>query len=92
MSESHTYSDVYFHFVSGSYAPMTGRGTVVDREDEMVLDVSSEGATYLVTGQRHGSYFVGSGDGITARWSNIGKDYIGVWIEEGDEWFFRFGT
>jgi hypothetical protein len=92
MSESRTYSDVYFDFVSGSHEPTTGRGTVVDRGDEMILDVLSEGITYVITGKSYGSYFVGTGDGVNARWSNIGSGFIGTWIEEGDEWFFRFAV
>ena len=84
------HDNVFFEFVSASMNPTDGRGTVIVREQEMVLDIESNGGHYLIVANDRTGFFVGSGDGVKARWASLGAEFVGLWIEEGDEWFFRF--
>ena len=66
--------------------------------DEMVLDIPDYDGTpfYVVKGIRRGHHYCGAhsvfGDEtrITATWTALDDRYVGVWVENGREWFFTF--
>ena len=70
----------------------------IDRGDEMVLDTPDYDGTpfYVAKGIRRGHHYRGAhsvfGDEtrITATWTALDDRYVGVWVENGREWFFTF--
>ena len=85
-----SYTDVFFEFVSAEHHPESLRGVVIDREGEMLLEIKGDYGTYSVLGKRIGHYFTGRDGDVTAQWAQMGAVFIGVWVEAGDDWFFRF--
>ena len=92
------YERVEFQFFSVAEAPIREVGTVIDRGDEMVLDIPNDDGTpfYLVKGLRSGHHYsgvhsiVGDDTKIAATWTALDDRYVGVWVENGREWFFTF--
>jgi len=88
------YENVLFEFPSDDM-----RGTVLVRDNEMVLDIpEQEGlAPCLIIGKREGQIFRGKNDirdeyalSISAAWCDFGEVFAGVWLEEGNELLFLF--
>ena len=92
------YEHVEIQFLSVTEPPILEIGTVIDRGDEMVLDIPDYDGTpfYVVKGIRRGHHYCGAhsvfGDEtrITATWTALDDRYVGVWVENGREWFFTF--
>lgn len=89
--------DVRFEFLSACDKPRILRGTVVLRDNEMVLDVELPGdRPYCIKGKERGGYFEGVHDGLAddvpvhAKWTRLDKAWIGKWVEGGIDWFFTF--
>lgn len=88
--QTRPHEDIEFVFVSGSFDATSARGRVLVRDGEMILDIEWQGTAYHVPGQREQSYFIGTDVDVRARWADLGTEFVGVWIEKGHEWFFRF--
>ena len=84
------YDDIFFEFVSADHDPGSLRGIVIDREGEMLLEIEGDHGTYSVLGKRIGHYFAGRDGDVTAQWTQLGAAFVGVWVENGEDWFFRF--
>ena len=84
------YADVFFEFVSAEYDPSSIRGMVIDRGDEMTLEIQGEEVLYSITGERINHYFSGRDGDVMATWAQLADAFVGVWVEAGDEYFFRF--
>jgi hypothetical protein len=63
---------------------------VINRGHTMFLDLKCEGIAYTVRGERVGHFFIARGGTVQAKWSDFGDAFVGVWLEEGNEWLFRF--
>jgi|AGTN01.1.fsa_nt_gi hypothetical protein len=72
------------------------RGSVVVRDEEMVLDIPDGDGPYLIAGKKSGHVFAGSNsirsvsNNVAARWADIGGRFVGTWVEEGSEYLFAF--
>jgi hypothetical protein len=91
------HDNVLFEFLSAGHKPEDSRGSVVIDRDRMVLEVECEGdRPYLIEGTRRDGFHAGRhagppGDSSTeARWASVGDLFVGQWIEDGDEWLFKF--
>lgn len=92
------FDDVEFEFLSMEVA-LTVTGTVAIRPEVMVIDIPSQDMTpaYLVEGHLTGHVYIGRNTlqreeplRIDARWVDLGDCFVGIWIEEGIDYFFRF--
>ena len=98
------YDKVIFEFLEQysndkeSYYPTSLMGTVLIRDDEMVIDIRDpEGASpYLIVGKYHEHVYRGRNAAhdataeVQAKWVNIDTEYLGIWIEGGDRIVFMF--
>src|SRR5437868_5158709 len=86
---------VRFHFL-GAKEDSELVGTVLLRDGEMVLDIPSSNGPYLLHGKSHGHRFEGTtivpgkSNPVEARWADVGRMYVGIWIEEGYDYLFSF--
>jgi hypothetical protein len=70
-------------------------GSVIVRDGEMVLDIPGGDGPYLIIGRARGHYYEGEnnirgGNHIEAKWAEMGDEFVGVWREENEEYFFTF--
>ncbi len=93
---SGTKDNVLFDFLTHDDA-VALRGTVTVRPGEMILDLPRRGedGPYTISGKQVDSYYEGTNTRfdsarVTAHWATIGARFIGVWQEEGYEWYFSF--
>jgi hypothetical protein len=91
------YDNVLFEFVSAGNEPEDSRGSVLVDGERMVLEVECEGDDpYLIQGRSRGGFYSGHHVGqlddvpVEARWASIGDTFVGQWVEDGDEYLFRF--
>ena len=91
------WTDVQFEFVSLAGDTYAYSGTVIARDEEMVLELECPGERpYLICGQAIGEFFRGAHQGlpddvpVTAKWIRLDDIYIGMWIEEGIDYVFIF--
>ena len=90
------YDDVEFEFFSPDVT-LTNYGTVVVRDAEMVLEVTDDDDNLItVVGRLNEHLYRGMElDGpprgaVRARWTSMGDLFVGVWIQDGEEYVFRF--
>jgi hypothetical protein len=89
------YEQVEFQFLSLTEAD-TLLGTVLLRESEMVIDIQEDDGTtvYLIRGKSFKHFFEGANSAgssmprARARWVGFGREYVGKWIEGGQEYLF----
>jgi hypothetical protein len=91
------YSGVEFEFLHANEKSEVLYGVVLIRENEMVLDIKTPGDTgYDIRGKSIGSFFEGRhkeqpGDiPVRAKWILLDDIYVGIWIESGHEYLFKF--
>lgn len=87
------YENVLFDFVSADEDASSGRGSVITDDKRMTLDiVTDDGVSYVISGKAVRTYFSGrSIDGsVTVEWGDIGGNFVGIWVEDGLEYFIRF--
>ena len=69
------------------------------RQGEMVIDIQDQPSAgpYLVNGKKVEYFFAGTDShrrevqvNVVARWALLGDVYVGIWIEEGEEYLFSF--
>jgi hypothetical protein len=89
---------VHFDFVHKGNA-FDSRGSAVQRESVMVLDIIAEdnGLPYVLEGKLRDHVYdaveskpPGGVEPVRARWAQLGDVFVGLWIEEGEEWLFSF--
>lgn len=93
------YDDILFDFISHA-EECSGvlLGSVLFRENEMVLDIQDEKALapYLIIGKYENNYYQGRnsdqkmGRSVEAAWAKIDKTYVGTWVEDGIDYLFSF--
>jgi hypothetical protein len=93
------YVDGEFEFLSAT-KDLTERGIVIQRDDEMVLEVECNGDPedpYLICGKAERGFFQGRHKGklpddvtVEAKWTRLDEIYIGIWIEDGVDYFLKF--
>jgi hypothetical protein len=92
------FDDVEFEFLSMD-AALTATGTVAIRPDGIVIDIPGQDTTHacLIEGHLTGHVYIGSNTlkqeeplRIDARWADLGNCFVGIWIEQGIDYFFRF--
>jgi hypothetical protein len=92
------FDNVRFSFVSASFEPEDLRGSVSFSDVKMVLEIHdlSGHQPYLIIGQRMGIAWKGVDEmlpnpsPVSAAWTQLDCRYLGIWVEDGDEWFFCF--
>lgn len=91
------YRNVRFDFLSADEDPDSPNGTVIVRENTMTVEVELAGdRPYLIEGRSTEHGFHGRHEGmpgdvpVTATWADIGGEYVGLWIEDGKDYLFRF--
>lgn len=97
------YSNVEFEFLTAADKKrphLIERGVVLVRDGEMVLEVDYNGDTqdpYVVCGTAERGFFHGRHKGrvpddvaVEAKWTKLDDVYIGMWTEDGTDYFFRF--
>ncbi len=87
------YENVLFDFVSADEDASSGRGSVIRNDQRMTLEIiTDEGVSYVISGKAVQTYFSGrSLDGsVTVEWGDIGDNFVGIWVEDGCEYFIRF--
>ena len=73
-------------------------GALLIRSDEIVIDIegSDGGTIYLIVGKPQKHFFEGANTAgplmpkVRARWTNLGRVYVGYWIEDGHDYVFSF--
>ena len=96
--KSKAYDGVSFDFFSQGDDHRSLTGTIIMREDAMVLEIELPGDDpYTVLGKPSGHYYIGHHVGapdhtkVDAKWAGVGdRAYVGSWIEDGEDWLFRF--
>jgi hypothetical protein len=93
------YVDVEFEFLCPEQ-DLTERGIVILRDGEMVLEVECNGDPidpYLICGKAERGFFQGRHKGkipedvtVDAKWTRLDDIYIGIWTEDGEDYFFKF--
>jgi hypothetical protein len=91
------YDGVFFHFLT-SDEESTLKGTVLIRLNEMVLDINDPGGAspYLIVGYNEGKFFRGDNTAhdssvcVGAKWSDFGDQFLGIWTEDGTDYYFSF--
>ena len=88
---------IEFEFLCATGKSQTLYGSVIVRNDEMLLDIESPGdRPYDVRGKDTGLFFRGNhvgrpGDSaVDAKWILLDDTYVGRWVEDGYEFFFHF--
>jgi len=94
------FKDVDFYFLSAADAETAEhnyRGTVIIRENEMVLEVELPGdEPYLIKGKTRDGFYEGDHEGMSgdipvhAKWTRLDRIWIGTWLEDGYESLFTF--
>lgn len=94
-----TYRDVQFHWLS-SEEEAEVRGTVQVRPGEMVIEITDRtrvDGPYTLVGRRRGGAYVASSNiaqhpasPVAAKWAEVDGDYVGLWVEDGTDYMFRF--
>ena len=85
-------------WLSAADDALEAQASIVDRGEEMVIDVPAGGDTgpYLVIGRLHEHYYAGIDSldaepvDVVARWARLGDVYSGIWREDGVEYLFKF--
>jgi len=91
------FENIDFHFLSSNHES-TLKGTVLLRNSNMILDLTDpvEGKTYLIIGESYGHYFKGANSSrnapmkAEAKWSDLNGIYVGLWVEDGYDYYFSF--
>jgi hypothetical protein len=91
------YANVHFQFVSEEDEPVSSIGTVIIRDDEMVLEVPLPGdLPYVIVGKLRNGYYEGVHVGqpgdvpVAAKWVRLAHVWIGTWLEQDIEYLFKF--
>jgi hypothetical protein len=91
------YKEVEFEFLSPTEEAELLRGEVLIRDSEMLLDMACPDDTpYDIRGRATGSFYQGQHKGrpgdvpVRAKWVLLDDTYVGIWIEGGYEFLFRF--
>jgi hypothetical protein len=94
MTGKHAAEFEFFHAVDPSEVL---QGFVLFREGEMILDIPVPDDTpYDIRGKAKGEYFEGRhkerpGDyPAQAKWILLDDTYVGIWIEDRNEYLFKF--
>jgi hypothetical protein len=89
------YENVQFHFLGGDEDSYLS-GTVLRRNDGMVLDIPGGYGPYHIVGKIIGHAFHGSNVHperqyeVEARWADVGSSFVGIWFENANEFLFSF--
>lgn len=92
------YESVIFEFYNDNTS-VEQRGTVLIREDAMVLDIPEQDgvAATLIVGKPHPTHFRGVNTSreedaiaVDARWADLGDAFAGTWQDENDDLLFKF--
>ena len=77
--------------------PEAEEASVILRGDEMVIDMPGlDGRKYLIVGKLVQHFFAGTNSAgplnpkVRARWTSLGRVYVGQWVEDGQEYLFSF--
>jgi hypothetical protein len=91
------YANVEFEFLSPVEKAEVLHGDVIVRDGEMLLDIPCPDDTpYDIHGKATGSFFRGQHHGqpddlpVRAKWILLDDTYVGIWIEDGYEFLFKF--
>lgn len=94
------YDRVQLQIFAADYDSDDYEARVVDRGDEMILEIPEQKETALITirGKRIEHYYAGRDEApggpdgweLIARWSKLGDIYVGIWIADGSESLFSF--
>jgi hypothetical protein len=86
---------VSFHFL-GFKEDTLLLGKVLVRDGGMVLVIPGGYGPYHIVGKEHKHWYEGTNSDpkrcneVDAKWTELGGTYVGLWIEEGDEFLFSF--
>lgn len=85
-----------FEFVHATDGLTVRQGFVLCREDEMILDIEEpDNGRWNIRGTARNGFFQGRHEGpaddvqARAKWILLDDLYIGIWIEQGQEYLFR---
>lgn len=91
------HDNVQFEFLSAGDEPVASRGTVIVRQDEMVLEVEDpDERPYLIKGKRRQGFWAGRHEGlpgdvpVEAKWTRLDDIFIGTWLQKGIDYVFMF--
>ena len=91
------HDNVRFEFLGGDDALVALRGTVIVRDDEMVLEVECrDDRPYSIRGTPRRGFFIGRHEGlpgdvaVEAKWTRLDDIFIGTWVEGGMDYVFKF--
>jgi hypothetical protein len=91
------YDNVSFEFLSAGDEPGTLHGTVIIRDNGMVLEVELPGdRPYVIHGEARDGFFEGVHQGLVgdvpvhAKWTRLDTIWIGTWLEDLIEYLFTF--
>jgi hypothetical protein len=81
---------VLFYFTDSTLS-----GSVEFRDGEMVLDIPGGDGPYMIVGRPVDTYFEGgnairSESRVHAKWATVGGEYVGIWREDGETYYFAF--
>jgi hypothetical protein len=85
--------DVLFHFTDSDLP-----GTVSFHPSGMVLDIPGGEGPYRIIGRLVGSHYEGrnelSGNDpeVNAKWADLGGEFVGIWREGSEVFYFAFST
>jgi hypothetical protein len=89
------YNEVLFQFLSMDDVGEL-RGTIVVRDNQMVIDVAVNGRpTFVIVGSDQEGFYEGDNSTrgaprVHARWARFGPVFAGRWVEDGVEYLFSF--
>jgi hypothetical protein len=90
------YSDVQFEFF-GADGLESQRGVVIIRDGEMALEIECpDDRPYSIVGAVRNGFFVGQHRDlpddvpVEAKWIRLDDIYIGTWVEDGQDYLFKF--
>jgi hypothetical protein len=95
-------NDVSFHFLGGDEEDSYLFGKVIIRSGEMVLDIPGGYGPYTIVGKACNHWFDGTNTDrrppniggsrarVEAKWASVGRTYVGVWVEDDEEFLFSF--
>jgi hypothetical protein len=85
-----------FEFVHATYGLNVLQGFVLCREDEMILDIEEpNNGRWNIRGKAKNGFFEGRHEGPSddvqarAKWILLDDMYVGIWIEQGQEYLFK---
>ncbi len=85
-----------FEFVHARHGHTLSQGFVLCRQDEMLLDIEEpDNGRWNIRGKANNGFFEGRHEGpagdvqARAKWILLDDVYLGTWIEEGQEYFFK---